>query len=170
MAHCSQCGQEMTEGVRYCPKCGAATDSVEPPSQTPPADDPAQSNAGTGGYFIPGTTQIPKDIRNMAMFCHLATFAGFIGVPFGNILGPLLVWLLKREASPFIDDHGKEALNFQISVTIYGIVSAILILVIIGFVLLPALLVFDIIVVIMAAVRANGGRFHRYPLTIRFIK
>ena len=59
------------------------------------------------------------------MLCHLSAFAGFTGIPFGTILGLLVIWLLKREESPFIDTHGKEALNFQISVIIYGIISAI---------------------------------------------
>jgi len=103
------------------------------------------------------------------MLCHLSAFAGYF-IPFGHILGPLLVWLLKREESAFIDAHGKEALNFQISVTIYAVISAILILVVIGFLLLPILLVFEIIVVIIAAVRANNGLEYRYPVTIRFIK
>jgi len=105
----------------------------------------------------------------MAMLCHLSAFAGYF-IPFGHILGPLVVWLLKREESAFIDAHGKEALNFQISVTIYAVISAILILVVIGFLLLPILLVFEIIVVIIAAIRANNGAEYRYPLSLRFIK
>ncbi|MCZ6614565.1 MAG: DUF4870 domain-containing protein [Chloroflexi bacterium] len=103
------------------------------------------------------------------MLCHLSTFSGWF-IPLGNILGPLIIWLMKREESPFIDAHGKEALNWQISATIYFIVSFALAFVLIGFVLLPALLVFDIIIVIIATVRANSGQAYRYPLTIRFIK
>ena len=104
------------------------------------------------------------------MLCHVAAFAGYIGIPFGNIVGPLLVWLLKREESPFIDAHGKEALNFQLSATIYAIISALLIVIIVGIFLLVALVAFVVIVTIMAAVRASNGQYHRYPLTIRFIK
>ncbi|MCZ6789707.1 MAG: DUF4870 domain-containing protein [Chloroflexi bacterium] len=103
------------------------------------------------------------------MLCHLSTFSGWF-IPLGNILGPLIIWLMKRQESPFIDAHGKEALNWQISATIYFIVSFALVFVLIGFVLLPAVLVFDIIIVIVATVRANSGQAYRYPLTIRFIK
>ena len=103
------------------------------------------------------------------MLCHLSTFSGSF-IPLGNILGPLIIWLMKREVSPFIDTHGKEALNWQISATIYFVVCFALVFVLIGFVLLPALLIFDIVIVIIATVRANGGQAYRYPLTIRFIK
>lgn len=109
-----------------------------------------------------------KEERTMAMLCHLLAFAGFI-VPLGNIIGPLVVWLIKKEESGFIDFHGKESLNFQISMTIYFIVSAILILIFIGIILLIALAIFEIIVVIVASVRANEGREYKYPLKIRFI-
>ncbi len=106
----------------------------------------------------------------MAMLCHLAAFSGFVGIPLGHILGPLIVWLVKREESPFIDAHGKESLNFQISMTIYYIVSAILIIVVIGFLFLAVLFVFQIIVIIVAAIRANNGVEYRSPMTLRFIK
>ncbi|WP_416925739.1 DUF4870 domain-containing protein [Ottowia sp.] len=70
------------------------------------------------------------------MFAHLSALAGFI-IPFGNLLGPLIVWQLKKNEMPFVDDQGKEALNFQITVTLALLVSLLLIFVLIGFVLLP---------------------------------
>ena len=114
--------------------------------------------------------ELTKEDRNMAMLCHLTSFATVVGIPLGNIVGPLVVWLIKREQSSFVDWHGKESINFQISVTIYAIISAILILAVVGFALLPLTIVFAFIMVIMATMRANDGLRHQYPLTMRFIK
>lgn len=108
--------------------------------------------------------------RTWGMLCHLSALCMYVGVPFGNLAGPLLVWLLKRNEFPYVDEQGKESLNFQISISIYGIVAAILILVFIGFVLLFALAAFQLVMVIIAAVKANEGNPIRYPLTIRFLK
>ncbi|MBE0598889.1 MAG: DUF4870 domain-containing protein [Desulfuromonadales bacterium] len=107
--------------------------------------------------------------RSWAMACHLAGFL-FYFFPFGHIFGPLAIWLLRGEKYPLVNDQGKEVLNFQISVTLYLVVSAILALAVIGFVLMGLLALFHSIVMIVAAVRAKGGERYRYPLTIRFIK
>ncbi|GBD94995.1 hypothetical protein BMS3Abin05_02612 [bacterium BMS3Abin05] len=115
------------------------------------------------------THVIDKDETMWAMFCHLATFAGLI-VPFiGNIAGPLLIWLLKRDEYPLVEDQGKEALNFQISMTLYFVVSIILIFVVIGIFLLLALFVFDVIATIIAMVKASEGVKYRYPMSLRLI-
>ena len=111
-----------------------------------------------------------KQERTWAMLCHLGAFAGFILPAFGNIIGPLVFWLIKRDESDLVDDQGKESLNFQISMAIYFIGAGILTLVVIGFVLLVGLGIFFIVMVIMASVKANSGERFRYPLTIRFIK
>src|SRR5882762_7759156 len=97
-----------------------------------------------------------KEERNWAMIAHLSSFAGHF-FPFANIGGPLLVWMLKKDAMPFVDDQGKEALNFQITMTIALIISAFSLLILVGFVLLPAVYLFDIVVTIIAAVKANEG-------------
>lgn len=110
-----------------------------------------------------------SDERMWGMLCHLSTFAGYL-IPFGNIVGPLIIWMIKKDEYAFVDDQGKEALNFQISVTIYSFVSIILIFVIVGMLLLPAVIIFDLVMTIIAAVKANGGEYYRYPLTIRFVK
>ena len=102
------------------------------------------------------------------MLTHLSAFAGFV-IPLGNIWGPLLVWLIKKDESPEVDAHGKESLNFQISITLYMIVAAILVLVLVGILLLIGLSIFWFVVVIVASIRANSGELYRYPLTIRFI-
>ena len=111
-----------------------------------------------------------RDTRMWAMFCHLAGLALLIGIPAANILGPLIIWQMKKEQHPFIDVHGKESMNFQISMFIYGLVAALLIFVCVGMVLLPALVVVDIVFVVIAGIKANDGQAYRYPLTIRLIK
>lgn len=113
---------------------------------------------------------IKRTDENMwAMFCHLSAFAGYL-IPFGNIIGPLVIWLIKRDEYPMVNDQGKEALNFQISLTIYVLISLILALVVIGFMLLIAIGIFNIVMIIMASIKANEGMLFRYPLAIRFIQ
>jgi uncharacterized protein len=110
-----------------------------------------------------------KDQNTWAMLCHLSALAGFV-IPLGNILGPLVIWLIKKDEFPLVADQGKEALNFQISMTIYYIVAAILIIVLIGILLLIGLALFSLIFTIIAMVKANEGTAYRYPMCIRFIK
>ncbi len=109
-----------------------------------------------------------KEERTMGMLCHLLAFAGFV-IPLGNIIGPLVVWLVKKEASKFVDFHGKESLNFQISMLIYCIIGAILTLVIVGIFILIALGILMIVTVIVASVKASEGKEYHYPLRIKFI-
>jgi uncharacterized Tic20 family protein len=116
------------------------------------------------------TATINKDERMWAMFAHLSAFAGLL-IPFvGHVLGPLVVWLVKRESMPFVNDQGKEALNFQITMTIAFVVAGVLILALIGMVLLPLLALADIIFTIIAGVKANEGVVYRYPVTLRLVK
>ena len=111
---------------------------------------------------------ISADERQWAMFAHLSALIGFI-LPFGNIIGPLVIWLIKRETMPFVDQQGMEALNFQITVTIAMVVSAILIIVVIGFVLMFIIGLAALILTIMAGIKANEGVAYRYPFTLRLI-
>ncbi|MBD2186456.1 DUF4870 domain-containing protein [Planktothrix sp. FACHB-1355] len=145
-----------------------------------------------------------RQAQMWAMWCHLASLAwiplAIIGlpIPFANIVGPLIFWVLKKEADPFINDQGKESLNFQISMTIYGFIATIVLVFIaviyfivagvaasndggllilaggvigIGLIgLLAVIGIFQLIVVILAAVKAKGGYAYRYPFTIRLIK
>ena len=114
--------------------------------------------------------EVSKDARMWAMFCHLAGLCVFILPAVGNIVGPLVLWQLKKDEYPFVDEQGKEALNFQISMTIYGLISAALTFICVGFFLLAAVGIVDIVFLLIAAVKANNGQSYRYPLTIRFIK
>jgi hypothetical protein len=91
-------------------------------------------------------------------------------MPFGNLLGPVLVWLLTNGEHSFIDAHGKESVKFQISFIIFALISAVLILLIIGIFLLIALVIYAIAAVIVGAVKAANGENYRYPLAFRFLK
>jgi len=115
-------------------------------------------------------TPVEKDARTWGTICHLAALAAFIGIPFGNVLGPLVIWLIKKNEYPFVDQQGKSALNFQISMAIYAVVALILCLVFIGFPLLMAIGLVDLILVILAAVKASNGESYKYPLAIKFFK
>lgn len=121
------------------------------------------------GMDQPTEQPLSKDAKTFGMLCHLLAFAGFV-IPLGNIIGPLVVWLLKKDEFPFVDDQGKESLNFQISLLIYLLISAVLIVVVIGIFLLIALGIFMIVMVIIATIRANEGQKYRYPMTIRLLK
>jgi uncharacterized Tic20 family protein len=114
-------------------------------------------------------TSTSGNIRSWCMACHLSALAGFVVPAFGHVLGPLVVWLIKRGESAEIDAHGKEALNFQISMLIYNLVAGVLCLLLIGFALLAALHILNVVFVILAAIKASEGQMYRYPLTIRLI-
>lgn len=142
--------------------------SAEPPG--PVQEEPVSAEPPGPVQGGPGSKEIDKDARMWAMFCHLSALAGLVVPVVGCIIGPLIVWQIKKEEFPFVDEQGKEAVNFQISMLIYGVVAALLIFACIGTVLLPAVAIFDLIFLLIAAVKANDGQHYRYPLTIRFIK
>jgi len=104
------------------------------------------------------------------VLCHATALAGFFVPWAGHILGPLIVWLAKRGDSPEIDGHGKESLNFQISMLIYSLIAGVLCLVLIGFVLLGILHILNLVLVIIASIQASEGKLYRYPISIRLIK
>ena len=110
-----------------------------------------------------------KDERTWAMLCHFSAFAGLI-FPFGNFLAPLIIWLIKKEELPFVEDQGKEVLNFQISMTIYLLISGMLCFILIGIPILIGLVIFSFIITIIAAISANDGKSYRYPINLRLIK
>ena len=119
---------------------------------------------------IPAASGIPtQDERTWGMLAHLSTFAGFL-LPLGSVLGPLVVWLVKRDQSPFVAEQGKEALNFNISVLLAAIVCAVLVYVFIGILLGVALCIFWLTVTIIAAIKASEGVHYRYPFALRLVK
>ncbi|WLH29979.1 DUF4870 domain-containing protein [Pseudomonas canadensis] len=109
------------------------------------------------------------EVRQGAMLCHLAAFLGFV-FPFGSVVGPLILWQMKKEVDPFIDDQGKEALNFQITVAIAWIACIVLAFAVIGFFLMVALAIATVVLTIFGSIKANKGIVYRYPLTWRLIK
>ena len=129
--------------------------SVPPNNMTSPPPPPA------------GTPSAEE--KQWALFAHLAAFAGFI-IPFGSVIGPLVVWQIKKNEMPFVDDQGKEALNFQITAAIAVMVCFVLIFAVIGIFLMPAVLIADLVFVIMGAIAANNGQAYRYPISLRLIK
>jgi uncharacterized Tic20 family protein len=147
-------------GQRYWDGSAWTEHTAPGPQPVPPAPAPAASAPTPLQPPAPGA--VTSDDRTMALLIHLLTLvSGFIA--------PLIIWLIKRDQSPFIDHHGKEALNFQITLLIGWFAAMLLLLVLIGLVLMPVLLVAQILFPILAAVAANRGELYRYPLTIRFI-
>ncbi|MBS7842781.1 DUF4870 domain-containing protein [Pseudomonas fluorescens] len=109
------------------------------------------------------------EVRQAAMLCHLAAFLGFV-FPFGSVVGPLILWQMKKEVDPFIDDQGKEALNFQITVAIAWIACIVLAFAVVGFFLMLAMAIATVVLTIIGSIKANKGIVYRYPLTWRVIK
>ena len=130
------------------------------------ADETNEPNAGAapGGDAAPG-----KEERTMGMLCHLLALAGYV-VPFGNIIGPLVIWLVKKDESSFVDDQGKESLNFQITVMIAVVVCIILFFLVVPLLLIPVIGLIDLVFIIIATIQANNGERYRYPFALRLIK
>ncbi len=104
------------------------------------------------------------------MIAHLSAFALFL-IPFGgNIIGPLVVWLARRDRSAFVGTQAREALNFNITVSLAGIVCALLVLVFVGILLGVVLIIAWICATIVAAIRASEGIDYRYPVTLRLVR
>ncbi len=110
----------------------------------------------------------PHEENNWAMASHLSTLAGHL-VPFGHILGPLAIWLMKKDQSAKVELHAREAINFQITMTLGMVVGLLLSVVLIGIPILIGLYIFDLVVTIQATMKAKDGLHFDYPMTIRFI-
>lgn len=108
-----------------------------------------------------------RDSQQWGMIAHLSALIGFI-IPFGNLIGPLVVWQMKKDM-PFVVDQGKEALNFQITVVIAVFVCLLLSLVVIGMLLLPVVGIGALVLTVIAGIKANDGEAYRYPFTLRLI-
>ena len=117
----------------------------------------------------PPPSSSSNDVKMWAMFCHLSALAGYL-IPFGNIIGPLVIWQMKKNEFPIVDDQGKEALNFQMSVAIAALVCFRLMFAVVGFFLLMAVGITNLVFIIIAGLRANQGEAYRYPFSLRLIK
>jgi len=125
--------------------------------------------------------QLTQDEKTFGMLAHLSALAALILPSFGNIIGPLIIWLVKKDQSAWVDKQGKESLNFQISMSIYfiaaSVITTLLAFTLIGIplalviiIMLIPLGIFWLVVVIMAAVRVGDGEDFQYPLCIRFLR
>ena len=147
---CPACSARLDQRATSCPHCGA---------------DLAAS--GTDQTTDAGAAD--EAVRNTAVAAHLSTFAGLV-VPFGSVIGPLAVWLTRRDRDPFIDQAGREALNFGISIAIYGVVALVAALMLVGIPLLIVGVIAWVVLASLAAAKASQGQSYRYPLTMRFVR
>lgn len=116
------------------------------------------------------SSEVSKDSKNLGMLCHLLSFSAFF-TGLGAILGPLILWLIKKDQDAFVDEHGKEAVNFNITILICAVISAILIPVFgLGILLLLATSIFWFVMTIIASLKASKGESYKYPICIRLIK
>jgi len=145
---CPACSARLDQQATSCPNCGAdlAASGID------------QSTGAAG-----------EAVRNTAVAAHLSTFAGLV-IPFGSVIGPLAVWLTRRHRDPFIDQAGREALNFGISIAIYGSVLLVAALMLVGIPLLMVGVVAWVVLASLAAVKASQGQAYRYPLTLRLVR
>ncbi len=115
---------------------------------------------------LPGA--LTHDEKLWGMLCHLSALLAYFAFAL-SFLGPLICWLIKRDTSAFVDDQGKEALNFQLNILLYKLICVALLCAFVGFFLLGAVVVYNVVMVLVAGVKANAGERFRYPLIIRFI-
>ena len=110
------------------------------------------------------------------MICHLGGLTGYVANGLGSIIVPLIVWIIKKDEIPEVDRHGKEALNFNISIAIYGLALGVVTFVTFGIAalltipLMLGLVVFHLVFTVLAAIKANNGEEYRYPLCLRLVK
>lgn len=152
-------------------------DNTTPPPANDPYANPSPPPAETvtpGGEIPPEPAVLTKEAKQWGMFSHLAALFGFLPIlpfPVGNVLGPLILWLIKKDEMAFVNDQGKESLNFQISMSIYALVCLPLVcLAGLGVLLAGIVAIVDLVFIIIASIEANKGNAYRYPLCIRLVK
>jgi uncharacterized protein len=129
-----------------------------------------ESKGSSAAAVVEPDTLPGKEERGWGMLAHLSAFTGLV-LPFaGNVIGPLVIWYGRREQSAFVGEQAKEALNFNICVLIGFAVCGLLTLVLVGFLLGIALLIFWIAATIIAGIKAGEGVHYRYPFSVRFVK
>lgn len=140
----------------------AETNQNAEPSEVPAGNRPTHEQPGAEEHETADQPESSKDARGMAMLCHLLGVVGFVG--------PLVIWLNEKDKHRFVDEHGRAAMNYQISILIYYFVSWLLSLLFIGIILLFVLTLVHFVLVIIGAVRASCGKTWRYPIAIPFLK
>ncbi len=161
---------DQNESVNPTPDSGQKPqDPQTPPEQTspPPSSEPAEEAKTATEEVLtpppPPAGEPSQEDKNMGLLCHL------LGL-FTSFLGPLIIWLIKKDQSAYVNDQGKEALNFQITVIIAWFIAYALMLVVVGIFLMPVILILNLVFCIMGCVAAAKGRPYRYPVSIRLIK
>lgn len=147
-------------------------DPIELPEDEPSADDTPDETPAPSTESAPAKPgpSLSRNERMWGMACHLSGAAVVTCIPFINVLGPFVVWMLKREECPFADTEGKEAVNFQITIAIVMVLTLMLTLLLPWFVfLLFAIITVDLVFVLIASMNANDGRPYRYPIPFRFV-
>ena len=148
--------------------------SQEPTTGTPPPHPGQSPHQPPRSSFTETCNAVPE--KTWAMYIHLSALSGML-IPFGFIIGPIVLWMMRREKSPLIDAHGKEAINAQITGLIFtvviGSVAFMLTFIFIGFLLIPVVIVvyflYGVLFPILAGLKAEKGEFYRYPLNLRFL-
>jgi uncharacterized Tic20 family protein len=140
----------------------AETNEPAEPAEVPAGDRPTPEQPGADEYEAADQPESSKEARGMAMLCHLLGAAGFFG--------PLVIWLNEKDKHRFVDEHGRAAMNYQVSIMIYYLISWLLSLLFVGIVLLFVLTVTHFVLVIIGAFRASRGKTWRYPIAIPFLK
>lgn len=173
MMSCQVCGGHLPAEATSCPTCGAAVTSSAGGAPAPGAGPAGPGAAGGGPPPGAHPSGLPSEVRNWAMAAHLSSFLGaFVAIA---ALGPLVVWLVRKDVDGFSERHAREALNFNLTLLLLLVAGIVLSIVTFGIglvVVVPlglAIGVGWIVVTILAAVRASEGSEYRYPLTIRFI-
>jgi uncharacterized Tic20 family protein len=154
----------------------AKTNESTENSGVPPVEQPVGADSGDNVQTSWLTGEIGKDARTWAMFCHLAGLAGLSPIlpVIGSTVAPFVIWQMKKDEFPFVDEQGRRAVNFQLSMLLYGAIGGVVCLVtclkVLMLVVLCVVGLVDLIFVLIAAVRANHGQHYRCPLAIRFFK
>ncbi|MEI6706156.1 MAG: DUF4870 domain-containing protein [Methylococcales bacterium] len=116
------------------------------------------------------SNQDDQEARQWAMFLHLSQLAGFTVLPLLGLIAPIIIWQIKKEQYPSIDEHGKAVVNWIISELIYGAIGFMLLFVLIGFPILGILGILGLVFPIIGGIKANNGELWHYPMTINIIK
>ncbi|MDF1662675.1 MAG: DUF4870 domain-containing protein [Planctomycetota bacterium] len=103
-----------------------------------------------------------SEANNLAMLCHLLVFVG-------GIVAPIVIYSMKKDEHPFIEDQAKEVINFQITLIIHSFICMALCFVLIGFLLLPLLVIYSLVLPIIGGLAASRGEYYRYPFIFRFM-
>ncbi len=129
--------------------------------------EPTGTPESMGTPSAPAPIAPSAETKNWAMLAHLSALVMLLGIP--SLIGPLVVWLVRKDQDPWVGEHAREALNFNISILIYSIAAGISIFFLVGIVLLPAVLVAWLVLTIIAGIKAGNGENYQYPFTIRLV-